>query len=86
MDAYSAAFPSTGTSGRLLPDTWRLYKLPAAVQYWNSYFETDGPIRKLESAVRLDRTGGLGRGTSRARSRRSATAATTGMARTSGGG
>ena len=35
----------------MLPDIWRLYKLQAAVQYWNSYFETDGPIRKLDSAL-----------------------------------
>ncbi len=35
----------------LLPDIWRLYKLQSAVQYWNSYVETDGPIRKLDSAL-----------------------------------
>ena len=37
-------------------------RLRAAVQYWNSYFETGGPTRKLWSAVdalhRADCTGG----------------------------
>jgi glycosyltransferase involved in cell wall biosynthesis/Ser/Thr protein kinase RdoA (MazF antagonist) len=49
--AYAAAFPLTDEEVRLLPEAWRLYKLQAAVQYWNSYFETDGPARKLESAL-----------------------------------
>ncbi|HEX5586200.1 MAG TPA: phosphotransferase [Acidimicrobiia bacterium] len=45
-----------------LPLVWRFHRLRAAVQYWNSYFETSGPTRKLWSAVdalhRADFAGG----------------------------
>lgn len=51
MRAYGAVFPLTAIERDLFPEAWRLYKLQAAVQYWNSYFETDGPVRKLESAL-----------------------------------
>ena len=51
MRSYVRHFPLTSDEQRLLPEIWRLYKLQAAVQYWNSYFETDGPIRKLDSAL-----------------------------------
>lgn len=51
MRAYGAVFPLTVVERELFPQAWRLYKLQAAVQYWNSYFETDGPVRKLESAL-----------------------------------
>lgn len=49
--AYASVFPLTADERELLPEAWRLYKLHAAAQYWNSYFETDGPVRKLHSAV-----------------------------------
>jgi hypothetical protein len=51
LGAYAAVFPLTPDERDLLPDAWRLYKLQAAVQYWSSYFETDGPVRKLASAL-----------------------------------
>jgi Ser/Thr protein kinase RdoA (MazF antagonist) len=51
LRAYSAEFPLTPDELGLLGEAWRLYKLHAAVQYWNSYFETDGPVRKLASAL-----------------------------------
>jgi glycosyltransferase involved in cell wall biosynthesis/Ser/Thr protein kinase RdoA (MazF antagonist) len=50
LRAYAGEFPLTADERRLLPDAWRLYKLQAGVQYWNSYFETAGPLRKLSSA------------------------------------
>lgn len=51
LRAYSRSFALTPDEMRLLPEAWMLYKLHAAVQYWNSYFETDGPVRKLGSAL-----------------------------------
>jgi Ser/Thr protein kinase RdoA (MazF antagonist) len=51
LRAYSAEFPVTEDERDRLGAAWRLYKLHAAVQYWNSYFETDGPVRKLASAL-----------------------------------
>jgi Ser/Thr protein kinase RdoA (MazF antagonist) len=51
LGAYSRRFALTADERRLLPEAWRLYKLHAAVQYWNSYFETDGPVRKLAAAL-----------------------------------
>ena len=51
LRAYATAFPLAADERRRLPDAWRLYKLQAAVQYWNSYFETNGPTRKLASAL-----------------------------------
>jgi Ser/Thr protein kinase RdoA (MazF antagonist) len=51
MRAYATEFPLTSDERRLLPDAWRLYKLQAATRYWNSYFETGGPTRKLHSAL-----------------------------------
>jgi Ser/Thr protein kinase RdoA (MazF antagonist) len=51
MAAYAQSFPLTPDEEALLLPAWRLYKLQAAVQYWNSYFETDGPTRKLVSAL-----------------------------------
>jgi Ser/Thr protein kinase RdoA (MazF antagonist) len=51
LAAYASRFPLTRDERDLLPDAWRLYKLQAAVQYWSSYFETGGPVRKLASAV-----------------------------------
>jgi Ser/Thr protein kinase RdoA (MazF antagonist) len=51
LGAYSKRFPLMPDERRLLPEAWQLYKLQAAVQYWNSYFETDGPVRKLAAAL-----------------------------------
>jgi Ser/Thr protein kinase RdoA (MazF antagonist) len=51
LRAYSRGFALTPDERRLLPDAWKLYKLQAAVQYWNSYYETDGPVRKLAAAL-----------------------------------
>ena len=51
MEAYAVAFPLTDDERGRFAEAWRRYKLQQAVQYWNSYFETDGPVRKLASAV-----------------------------------
>lgn len=51
LRAYAGAFPLTAEERDLLVDAWCLYKRQAAVQYWNSYFETGGPTRKLASAL-----------------------------------
>jgi hypothetical protein len=50
LEAYHAEFPLSADEWRLFPQVWRFYKLQGAVQYWNSYFETKGPARKLISA------------------------------------
>jgi len=49
--AYGAVYPLTAIEQEKFADAWRLYKLQAAVQYWNGYFQTNGPVRKLASAV-----------------------------------
>jgi Ser/Thr protein kinase RdoA (MazF antagonist) len=51
LAGYTPGFPLTRDELDLLADAWRLYRLRAAVQYWNSYFETGGPTRKLRSAL-----------------------------------
>jgi Ser/Thr protein kinase RdoA (MazF antagonist) len=51
LGAYASRFALSADERRLLPDAWRSYKLQQAVQYWNSYFETGGPNRKLVSAL-----------------------------------
>jgi Ser/Thr protein kinase RdoA (MazF antagonist) len=51
LTAYAEVFPFTDAELDLLEPVWRSYKLQAAVQYWNSYFETAGPTRKLRSAL-----------------------------------
>jgi Ser/Thr protein kinase RdoA (MazF antagonist) len=51
LGAYVARCPMTDDERHLFPEAWRLYKLQAAVQYWISYFETEGPVRKLASAL-----------------------------------
>ncbi len=50
MEAYQAEYPLSADEWQWLPQVWRFYRLQAAVQYWNSYFETIGPVRKLISA------------------------------------
>ena len=50
MDAYRAVYPIDRNEWRWFPDALRYYRLMGAVGYWNSYFETGGPARKLLSA------------------------------------
>ncbi len=51
LRAYVATSPLSPEEVLAFPDAWRLYRLQAAVQYWNSYFETDGPAVKLARAL-----------------------------------
>ena len=50
MEAYQSVYPLSVHEWELFPQAWRFYKLMGAVQYWNSYYETGGPTRKLVSA------------------------------------
>lgn len=50
MHAYQAEYPITEDEWNKFPLVWKYYKLMKAVQYWNSYFETNGPVRKLKSS------------------------------------
>jgi Ser/Thr protein kinase RdoA (MazF antagonist) len=50
VDGYQAAFPISAEEWQFLPLVWRFHKLRASLIYWNSYFETGGPARKLISA------------------------------------
>ncbi len=50
MAGYQAEYPVGADEWRLLPQVWRFHKLRSALIYWNSYFETGGPGRKLISA------------------------------------
>lgn len=61
LRAYRAEFPLSEDEEGLFVDAWHLYKLQSAVQYWLSYFLTDGPARKLESAIdSLDQAARIG--------------------------
>jgi len=51
LRAYAGQFPLRAAERDHLAEVWQLYRLRAAVQYWNSYFETEGPVRKLWSAL-----------------------------------
>jgi Ser/Thr protein kinase RdoA (MazF antagonist) len=51
VGAYEKVAPLAQQERDRFPEVWRLHKLRAAVQYWNGYFQTDGPVRKLASAV-----------------------------------
>lgn len=51
MDGYTEAFPIDDDEWHYLPQVWQYYRLMGAVQYWKSYFETNGPVRKLYSAL-----------------------------------
>lgn len=51
MNGYRREFPIDDEEWQLFPHVWRFYRLMGAVQYWKSYFETDGPVRKLHSAL-----------------------------------
>lgn len=48
---YQGEYPISDEEWSLLPLVWKHYRLRAAVQYWNSYFETNGPARKLHSSL-----------------------------------
>ncbi len=50
LRGYTSVFPIGADEWKWLPDVWRFYKLRSAIIYWNSYFETGGPARKLISA------------------------------------
>ena len=50
MRAYQAVFPIDSEEWRYFPAVLKYYRLMGAVQYWKSYFETNGPARKLASA------------------------------------
>jgi Ser/Thr protein kinase RdoA (MazF antagonist) len=50
MGAYQNEYPISEEEWMNFPLVWKFYKLMKAVQYWNSYFETNGPVRKLISS------------------------------------
>ncbi len=50
LRAYQGEFPIPSEEWGWLPEVWKYYKLTKAVQYWVSFFETNGPARKLVSA------------------------------------
>jgi hypothetical protein len=50
VHAYQAEFPLQVDERLLLPQVLRFCKLQDAVKYWKSYFETNGPTRKLITA------------------------------------
>jgi Ser/Thr protein kinase RdoA (MazF antagonist) len=50
LGGYQSVFPIDTDEWQLLPSVWRFYKLRSALIYWNSFFETGGPVRKMHSA------------------------------------
>ena len=50
LEGYQSAYPISDDEWQYLPLVWRFHKLRASLIYWNSYFETGGPARKLISA------------------------------------
>ena len=50
LHAYQKEFPISSHEWEMFPLIWKHYKLNKAIQYWISYFETNGPIRKLISS------------------------------------
>lgn len=50
LEGYQSANLISADEWRFLPLVWRFHKLRASLIYWNSYFETGGPARKLISA------------------------------------
>ncbi len=50
LQGYQSAYPISDDEWQFLPLVWRFHKLRASLIYWNSYFETGGPARKLISA------------------------------------
>jgi Ser/Thr protein kinase RdoA (MazF antagonist) len=50
LEGYQTVYPISTDEWQFLPLVWRFHKLRASLIYWNSYFETGGPARKLISA------------------------------------
>jgi len=50
MHAYQSEYSISDSEWKIFPLVWKYYKLMKAVQYWKSYFETNGPARKLRSS------------------------------------
>lgn len=50
LEGYQTVHPINTDEWQFLPLVWRFHKLRASLIYWNSYFETGGPARKLISA------------------------------------
>jgi Ser/Thr protein kinase RdoA (MazF antagonist) len=50
MQAYQKEFPIFDHEWDVFPLVWKYYKLMKSIQYWISYFETNGPVRKLRSS------------------------------------
>lgn len=50
LHAYQREFPISNEEWDIFPKVWKYYKMMKAVQYWMSYFETNGPVRKLYSS------------------------------------
>lgn len=50
LAAYQGENPVGDEEWRWFPLVWKHYKLAKAVQYWSSYFETNGPAHKLSLA------------------------------------
>ncbi|MEM2125340.1 MAG: phosphotransferase [Candidatus Methanosuratincola sp.] len=50
LASYRNEYPLQHGEARLFPRIWRYCKLQDVVKYWNSFFETQGPVRKLISA------------------------------------
>ena len=50
LEGYQREYPIGQDEWQYLPLVWRFHKLRASLIYWNSYFETGGPARKLVSA------------------------------------
>jgi Ser/Thr protein kinase RdoA (MazF antagonist) len=50
LAAYQGENPVSDEEWRWFPLVWKHYKLAKAVQYWSSYFETNGPAHKLSLA------------------------------------
>ncbi len=51
LGAYLARYPIEEAEWQLLPQAWRYYRLSGTLNYWNSFFETMGPTRKLHKAL-----------------------------------
>jgi Ser/Thr protein kinase RdoA (MazF antagonist) len=51
ITAYQHEFPIGDEEWQWFPQVWKYYKLAKAVQYWSSYFETNGPASKFSLAL-----------------------------------
>jgi Ser/Thr protein kinase RdoA (MazF antagonist) len=50
LAAYQTEYRISMDEWQAMPQVWRFYRLRSAMIYWNSYFETGGPAKKLISA------------------------------------